>query len=49
MYPNLFARLIETGWNDADLVKLAGGNIIRVLGDAEKVNIINQCILVKKS
>ena len=26
--PNLFAELIRRGWSDADLVKLAGGNVL---------------------
>jgi hypothetical protein len=43
-FPYLFARLLETGWNEADLAKLAGGNIIRVLGDAEKVKTIKHYI-----
>ena len=38
-YPNLFARLLEKGWKESDLVKIAGGNIIRVLADVEKVKI----------
>jgi membrane dipeptidase len=36
-YPNLFAELIRRGWRDADLRKLAGGNIIRVMRQAEAV------------
>jgi membrane dipeptidase len=36
-YPNLFAELIRRGWTDADLLKLAGGNILRVLGEVEQV------------
>ncbi|HZN98311.1 MAG TPA: dipeptidase [Gemmatimonadales bacterium] len=35
MFPNLFAELIRRGWSDADLKKLAGGNILRVLRAAE--------------
>lgn len=35
MYPNLFAELIRRGWSDNDLKKLAGGNILRVLRQAE--------------
>lgn len=35
-YPNLFAELIKQGWKDEDLAKLAGGNILRALEDAEK-------------
>ena len=34
-FPALFAELIRRGWSDTDLAKLAGGNLIRVLGDAE--------------
>jgi len=37
MYPNLFAELIRRGWNDVDLMKLAGGNILRVLEVNERV------------
>ena len=36
-YPALFAELIQRGWKDADLAKLAGGNIIRALAKAEQV------------
>ena len=36
-YPNLFAELIRRGWSDADLVKLAGGNVLRALRRAEAV------------
>ena len=31
MYPNLFAELVRRGWSDADLRKLAGENVLRVL------------------
>ena len=34
-YPLLFAELIRRGWNDADLRKLAGENILRVLREVE--------------
>lgn len=34
-YPALFAELIRRGWNDADLKKLAGGNILRAMRAAE--------------
>ena len=37
MYPNLFAELIRRGWSDADLMKLAGGNVLRVLETNELV------------
>lgn len=36
-YPNLFAELIRRGWSDADLSRLAGGNLLRVLRRAEVV------------
>ena len=36
-YPMLFAELIERGWSDADLRKLAGENVLRVLSTAEQV------------
>lgn len=38
MYPNLFAELIRRGWSDADLAKLAGGNVLRALERAEQVS-----------
>jgi len=37
-YPFLFAELIERGWSDIDLGKLAGGNVLRVMRDAEAVS-----------
>jgi membrane dipeptidase len=33
----LFAELIRRGWNDADLKKLAGENVLRALTRAEQV------------
>ena len=36
-YPALFARLIERGWSDEDLGRLASGNILRALREAEAV------------
>jgi len=36
-YPLVFAELIRRGWSDADLAKLAGGNVLRVLREAEAV------------
>lgn len=37
-YPRLFAELIRRGWSDADLAKLANGNLLRVLRQAEQVS-----------
>jgi membrane dipeptidase len=36
-YPNLFAELIRRGWSDGDLARLAGANVLRVMGEAEAV------------
>jgi len=36
-YPNLFAELIRRGWSDENLGKLAGGNVLRALRQAEVV------------
>ncbi len=36
-YPALLAELIRRGWSDANLAKLAGGNILRALRRAEAV------------
>jgi membrane dipeptidase len=36
-YPLLFAELIRRGWSDENLSKLAGGNLLRVLRQAESV------------
>ena len=36
-YPLLFAELIRRGWSDSSLSKLAGGNILRALRQAETV------------
>ena len=36
-FPNLFAELIRRGWSDADLRKLAGQNLLRVMHQAEAV------------
>lgn len=36
-YPNLFAELLRRGWSDHNLAKLAGGNFLRVLRQAEAV------------
>jgi membrane dipeptidase len=36
-YPLVFAELIRRGWSDANLAKLAGGNVLRALRQAEAV------------
>ncbi len=36
-FPRLFAALIDRGWSDADLKKLAGENLLRVLREVELV------------
>ena len=36
-YPNLFAVLLERNWKEEDLIKLAGGNILRVFKGVEEV------------
>jgi len=36
-YPDLLAELMRRGWSDADVAKLAGGNVLRVLDEAEAV------------
>jgi membrane dipeptidase len=36
-YPALFAELARRGWTDTDLGKLANGNVLRVLKQAEQV------------
>ena len=37
-YPIVFAELIRRGWSDANLAKLAGGNVLRALRGAEAVS-----------
>ncbi|MEO6580178.1 MAG: dipeptidase [Sphingomicrobium sp.] len=37
-YPIVFAELIHRGWSDANLAKLAGGNLLRALRRAETVS-----------
>jgi membrane dipeptidase len=37
-FPDLFAELSRRGWTDADLKKLAGENVLRVLKQAEAVS-----------
>jgi membrane dipeptidase len=36
-YPALFAELLRRGWSDTDVAKLAGGNMLRVMAQAEQV------------
>jgi len=36
-YPQLLEELMRRGWSDADIAKLAGENLLRVLSAAEKV------------
>jgi membrane dipeptidase len=36
-FPALFAELARRGWTEAELRKLAGENVLRVLGQAERV------------
>ncbi len=38
-YPALLAELLRRGWTDADVAKLAGGNILRVMREAGRVAI----------
>jgi membrane dipeptidase len=37
-FPALLAELAHRGWSDADLAKVAGGNLLRVLAQAERVS-----------
>ncbi len=36
-YPALLEELMRRGWTDADIAKLAGENVLRVMAAAEKV------------
>ncbi|MBT0669270.1 membrane dipeptidase [Novosphingobium profundi] len=36
-YPALLGELMRRGWSDADIAKLAGGNVLRVMEAAERV------------
>jgi membrane dipeptidase len=36
-YPALFAELLDRGWSEGDCAALAGGNVLRVLRDAENL------------
>jgi len=37
-FPALLVELAHRGWSDADLAKVAGGNLLRVLSQAERVS-----------
>jgi membrane dipeptidase len=37
-YPKLLAELMRRGWSNTDVAKLAGGNVLRVMEQAEKVS-----------
>jgi membrane dipeptidase len=34
-FPALFAELLDRGWSEADCARVAGGNVLRVMRDAE--------------
>ncbi len=36
-YPSLLVELMKRGWTDSDIAKLAGGNVLRVMAEAERV------------
>ena len=36
-YPVLMVELLRRGWSEADIAGLAGGNLLRVLREAERV------------
>jgi membrane dipeptidase len=38
-FPALLLELMHRGWTDADIAKVAGGNLLRVLADAERVSV----------
>ena len=46
-YPNLFAELKHHNWTDSDLIKLAGGNIIRVFEGVENVCFLHKILHLK--
>jgi len=37
-FPALLAELARRGWSDADLAKVAGGNLLRAMTEAERVS-----------
>jgi membrane dipeptidase len=36
-FPALLLELMRRGWSDADIAKVAGGNVLRVMREAEAV------------
>jgi membrane dipeptidase len=36
-FPDLLLELMRRGWSDADIAKVAGGNLLRVMTEAERV------------
>jgi membrane dipeptidase len=36
-FPALIAELMRRGWTDADVAKVAGGNVLRVMASVEQV------------
>ena len=38
-FPALLQELARRGWSDAELAKVAGGNLLRVMGQAERVSV----------
>ena len=36
-YPALLAELMRRGWSDADVAKVAGENVLRVMAEAERI------------
>jgi membrane dipeptidase len=36
-YPVLLVELMRRGWSDTEIAGLAGGNLLRVLREAERV------------
>ena len=40
-FPALFAELLDRGWSEDDCARLAGGNVLRVLRDAEAFSAVS--------
>ncbi len=38
-FPALLLELMRRGWTDADIAKVAGGNVLRVMAEAERVSV----------